>query len=78
MLIYPRPRYEDPNCLLVIELVANEVDKHKDITLGSYGCGWTFIQVIIEYTPALFFFLHDVPFNDITALINYCVYNLLL
>ncbi len=61
--------------MLVIELVENEVDKHKDITLGSYGCGWTFLQVI--YKTVLFcslsLSLYVVPFNVPELIIIACI-----
>ncbi|CAM9349702.1 unnamed protein product, partial [Phaeothamnion confervicola] len=37
-------RFEDPNCIAVVELVGATYDDRNGIETGRFGCGWTFIQ----------------------------------
>ena len=35
---------DDPRTLVIVELVATEVDPAFNITVASYGCGWTYLN----------------------------------
>jgi Ca2+-binding EF-hand superfamily protein len=50
-LAYFYSSFEDPNCLAVVELVATEFDPKAEVEVGSFGCGWTFIQVFGPTDP---------------------------